>query len=146
MRTKNKAGGNKYNGIRRLIGVKEETLEKMVKIVGREEKKRRKRGGQKRGISVRGMVKMMLEYYRQYRTYYQIGESYKMSESNAYRTIKYVEEILIKSGEYRLDGKKSLTMNGKGVEIVITDATEMAIERPKKNKRNTTAGRRKNIR
>jgi hypothetical protein len=31
-----------------------------------------KKGGQKRKVSVEKMVKMMFEYYRQYRAYYQI--------------------------------------------------------------------------
>ncbi|GHT65841.1 hypothetical protein AGMMS49556_06210 [Endomicrobiia bacterium] len=88
------------------MGVKKGTFDKTVRIVRREEKKRRKAGGAKRKLSIEKMVKMMFEYYRQYRTYYQIGDSYNVSESCAYRTIKYVEEVLIKSGEYALDGNR----------------------------------------
>ncbi|GHT38269.1 hypothetical protein AGMMS49593_07220 [Endomicrobiia bacterium] len=70
-------------------------------------------------MSIEKIVKMMFEYYRQYRTYYQIGDSYNVSESCAYRTIKYVEEVLIKSGEYALDGKKGLLREGAEVEVAV---------------------------
>ena len=41
-------------------------------------------------------VLMTLEYMREYRTYFHIGASYGISESSAYRNIKWIEDILIK--------------------------------------------------
>ena len=49
-----------------------------------------------------------LEYLREYRTYFHIGKAYGISESNAYKTIKWVENILIKDPLFALPGKKVL--------------------------------------
>jgi hypothetical protein len=114
-----------------------------VKIIKREEKKRRKKGGRLRKITVEKMVMMMFEYYRQYRTYYQIGDSYGISESNTYRIIKYVEETLIRSEEFKLEGKKGLFLDGKGIDICVVDATESVIERPKKQRKGTSGKKKK---
>jgi len=46
------------------------------------------------------MLLMALEYLREYRTYFHIGQSYGLSESNAYQTIKWVEDTLIKEGTF----------------------------------------------
>jgi hypothetical protein len=35
---------------------------------------------------------MMLEYWREYRTYFHIGQAYGLSESAAYRNIKWCED------------------------------------------------------
>jgi hypothetical protein len=50
-----------------------------------------------------------------------------VSQSCAYKKIKFVEEELIKSQEFRLEGKMKVRE-----EKVIIDVTESAIERPKK--------------
>ena len=49
---------------------------------------------------------MTLEYLREYRTYFHIGKSYGVSESYAYKIIKWVEDVLIKDGSFALPGKK----------------------------------------
>ncbi|GHT46086.1 hypothetical protein AGMMS49936_04440 [Endomicrobiia bacterium] len=46
------------------MGVKKGTFDKTVRIVRREEKKRRKAGGAKRKLSIEKMVKMMFAYFR----------------------------------------------------------------------------------
>ena len=72
-----------------------------------------------------------LEYLREYRTYAHIGASYDIDGSNIYRTIKWVEEVLVRSGKFRLPGKGEL-LKGE-IEIELKDVTECPIERPKKN-------------
>ena len=42
---------------------------------------------------------MVLEYIREYRTYFHISQSYGVSESSAYKTVKWVEDTLIKHEE-----------------------------------------------
>lgn len=49
---------------------------------------------------------MALEYIREYRTYFHIGQSYGMSESNSFKIIRWVEDILIKHPDFALPGKK----------------------------------------
>lgn len=120
----------KPEDFRRLTGVKVKTYEKMVEIVGNAQKAKKAQGGRKNKLSVEDMVLMALEYLREYRTYFHIAKSYGIAESSAYKNIKWVEDVLIKSKEFSLPGKKALLENN--YEIVLIDATETPIERPKK--------------
>ena len=85
---------------------------------------------------------MTLMYLREYRTYEHIGETYGVSESTVCRTVKVVENILIKDERFHLPGKKVLCQSDTVFEVTMIDATECACERPKKNRGGTTAGRR----
>jgi hypothetical protein len=55
-----------------------------------------------------------------------------VSKSTAYDTIKWIE--LIKHPDFALPGKKALLKSDMEYEVVLIDATETPIERPKKNK------------
>jgi hypothetical protein len=48
------------------------------------------------------------EYWREYRTYFHIGQAYGISESAAYRNIKWCENTLAKSKSFRLPGRKAV--------------------------------------
>ena len=128
--------------LRRITGVKRKTFEEMVRIIKEADGKKREQGGRPSKTSIEEQILMTLEYLREYRTYQQIGASYGVSESTAYKTIKYVEDVLIKSESFRLPGKKALRDNT--IEGVMVDATESPIERPQKNKKNSTQAKRKN--
>lgn len=117
---------------RRITGVKRNTFNTMVKILNEAHIEKKKRGGRPNTFGVEIMLLMTLEYMREYRTYATIGASYGLSESNTYTTIKWVENILIKSPEFRLPGKKALLKSDHEFEVVLIDATESPIERPKK--------------
>ena len=88
---------------------------------------------------------MTLMYWREYRTEFHIGLTYGVSEATVCRTIKKVENVLMKSGEFRLPGRKALQPSDTLIEVVLIDATEQPIERPKKNKNDITAARRNDI-
>lgn len=90
------------------------------------------------------MLLATLEYLREYGTYAHIAASYGIDESNIYRTIKWVEDVLIKNGTFSLPGKKALIKDSADYDIVLIDATETPIERPQKNK-NTITPARKNV-
>ena len=64
------------------------------------------------------------------------------SEATVCRTIKKVEDVLIKSKQFHLPGKKALQPSDTVIEIVLVDATEQPIERPKKDNAGTTAAKR----
>ena len=87
--------------------------------------------GRHSNLSVEDQILMLFEYYRENRTFFHLGISYGLSESNAYRTIVKLEGILIKSGYFRLDGKKALLADKKFKTIII-DVTETPAQRPKK--------------
>ena len=86
-----------------------------------------------------------LEYWREYRTYAHIAASYGIAESNIYRSIKWIEDTLIKDGTFSLPGKKALLKSDASYEIILIDATETPVERPQKNKENTIPERKKDI-
>ena len=69
---------------RRLTGVKKKTFHKMVIILKVEDSLKKRHGGRKNKISIEDMLLMTLEYLREYRTYFHIGQSYGISESAAY--------------------------------------------------------------
>ncbi|MBD0279052.1 MAG: transposase family protein, partial [Flavisolibacter sp.] len=50
----------------------------------------------------------LLMYYREYRTFLHTATSYGYSESQGWRIVRTMEDILIKSGVFRLPGKKAL--------------------------------------
>jgi hypothetical protein len=81
-------------------------------------------------------------YWREYRTEFHIGLTYGVSEATVCRTIKKVEDVLIRSKQFHLPGKKALQPSDTVIEIVLVDATEQPIERPKKDNAGITAAKR----
>ena len=79
----------------------------MVRIVKAQEKEKKKTG-RKPKLIVEDQILIMLEYLREYRTLYHISLTWKMSESNVCRIVHKIENILIKSGQFRLRGKKRI--------------------------------------
>ena len=126
--------GLSAEAFRRLTGVKRQTFEKMIELVQEALVKKKIRGGRPNKLKVEEMLLMTLEYLREYRTYFHISQSYDISESTAYKTICWIEEVLIKSDAFRLPGRKALLKSDMEYELVLIDATETPVERPKKNK------------
>ncbi len=118
---------------RRLTGIQKRTFLEMVSVLQHAETHRKARGGKPnhRAVSVR--LLMTLEYWREYRTYLHIGHSYGVSESTAYRNIRWCEDTLIMSRAFTLPGKKALVRSDRAYEVVLIDATETPVERPQKN-------------
>lgn len=88
---------------------------------------------------------MVLMYWREYRTFEHIGETYGVSEATVCRTVKQFENLLIKDERFHLPGKKALTQSETLFEIVLVDATECPCERPKKDSGATTLERKSDI-
>jgi hypothetical protein len=78
------------------------------------------------------MLLATLEYLREYRTYAHVAASYGVSESRVFRIIKWVEDALIKDGTFSLPGRKALLKSDMEYGIVLIDATETPVERPKR--------------
>ena len=122
---------------RRITGVKRKTFNKMVELINENEKiKKSKVGGVGRPykLSVEVRILMVLEYLREYRTYAHIAASYNVSETRAYENIRAIENVLVKSKEFRLPGRRALLKSDNEYEIVLINASETPIERPKKSK------------
>ena len=117
---------------RRLTGVKKSTFKKMVEILRETDLKKKARGGRKSRLSIEDRLLMALEYIREYRTYFHIATSYGVSESVAYKIVRWVEETLIKDPVFALPGRKALLKSDMEYEVLLIDASESPIERPKK--------------
>jgi len=135
----------KNRDFKRLTGVRKATFQKMVELVVIHEKERKKLPGRPLKLSYEDQVLMMLEYLREYRTYYHIAADYGISEANCYKLIKKTEDILIKSGCFKLPERKELAKKNTEIRAVLVDVTETPIERPKKSRNFITQVKRSGI-
>jgi len=117
---------------RRLTGVSKNIFQDMLEIVKLAVSKKTAKGGRPSALSIENQILMALEYLREYRTYFHLGQSYGVSESSCYKTCKWIENTLIRDAKFRLPGKKVLLSNNTLLEVILIDATETPIERPKK--------------
>lgn len=131
---------------RRLTGVKRQTFEKMIEILIKADQIKKSKGGRPSKLCIEDKLLMTLEYLREYRTYLQISTSYGLAESNTFEIIRWVENTLVKSKEFSLPGKKALLKSDYEFEVVLIDATESPIERPKKNNASFTQGKKRGTR
>ena len=83
---------------------------------------------------------LTLSYWREYRTQFHIAASYGVHESTANRIITKVEDLLIASGKFNLPKRREVQETD--WLVVLIDATEHPIERPKKSKNATTVVKR----
>lgn len=116
---------------KRLTGVKKETFKIMLSILEKQYQAEHCRGGKPNRLSNADRLLMTLEYWREYRTYFHIGNSYGCSESRAFKIIKWVEQALANSRKFTIPGKKKLYELDREA-VVLIDVTESPVERPKK--------------
>lgn len=124
---------------KRLTGVKPEVFGQMVEVLREAEMKKRKAGRPSK-LSVEDKLLLTMSYWREYRTQFHIAASYGLHESSANRIITQVEDALIGSGAFSLPKRREVAESD--WTVVLVDATETPVERPKKNNDATTAGKR----
>lgn len=128
----------KEEDFKRSTGVSRAMFGKMLNVV----ENGMREFGRRPKLSRADQLLMTLMYWREYRTEFHIGITYGVSEATVSRTIRKIENILMKSGEFHLPGRKVLQQSDTVIEVVLIDATEQTIERPKKNNASTTAAKR----
>ncbi len=109
----------------------------MVKVVRKHYRDNKSKGGTTKSLSANDEILMMLEYYREYRTFKHIGVDYGVSESTVHYIITKIEKILIKEPRFHLKTLKHSipTDDANNIDIVVVDVTESECERPKKAKK-----------
>lgn len=116
---------------RRYTGVTPNVFEIMVLLVKEYESQTKRKPGRPNVLAREDQVLMLLEYYRENRTFFHLATSYGLSESNAQRNVVKIEDILLGSGYFRLSGKKALLTN-ENIRAILVDVTETPAQRPKK--------------
>ena len=132
------------SSFRRRVGVKNSTFLAMVREIKKHEsniKKKRKRknkknAGRKPILCIEDQLLLTMMYWREYRTQFHIGIDYGISESQVCRIIQKTENILSTCKKFELPQRKKTSQGNMSFEVVLIDATETPIERPKKNNRN----------
>ena len=131
----------KETDFKRLTGVQRETFGLMLQVV----EKGMREFGRPTKLSRADQLLMTLMYWREYRTEFHIAQSYGVSEATVCRTIQKVENALVRSGKFRLPGKKTLQASDTIFEVILVDVSEQQIERPKKAQNGITAAKRSDI-
>ncbi|MFT4155206.1 helix-turn-helix domain-containing protein [Parafilimonas sp.] len=103
----------------------------VIKTVKAQRRKHPNRGREAK-LSVEDQLLMMLMYYREYRTFMHIATDYGISESQCWRIVTNLEDILIQSNAFCLPGKKALTKSSVKWPVVLVDVGESPVEQPKK--------------
>lgn len=130
---------------KRLTGVQRTTFLTQVEILSAADALKKARGGRASKLTIEDRLLMALEYLREYRTYFHIAQNYGLSESNAYKICRWVEDTLIKDKRFGLPGRKALLKSDVRYEVVLIDTAESPIERPKKDNGGTTPVKRSAI-
>ena len=93
----------KDSDFKRLTGVQRETFEQMLTVI----EKGLRDFGRPPKLSRADQLLMTLMYWREYRTEFHIAQSYGVSEATVCRTIRKVEDVLVRSKKFqklRMDG------------------------------------------
>ena len=131
-------------GFKRYTGIHKATFREMLNAMQQHEARKTK-SGRPSALSLEEQILLALTYWREYRTLYHISMDFGIHESSASRIIHKVEDALINSGKFDLPKKlPSRVDDDINWTVIIVDATETPIERPKKTKETTTAARRNN--
>jgi hypothetical protein len=130
---------------KRLTGVRKETFELMVRTL----REHLRDFGRPPKNTLEDRLLMTLMYWREYRTQFHIAQSYGVKECTVSRTVRKVEDALIRSKLFHLPGKKALRPNKPSeapldLQFILVDAAECPVERPKQTENSppATAARR----
>lgn len=132
---------------RRYTGIYRRVFDEMLVCVRAAKSKERKHPtkGVSSALTIENQLLMTVMYWREYRDQEHLAIDYGISQSTVSRTIREIEEILIKSGQFSLPGHKSLRTKDGEYELVIVDVCETPTERPKKSKSENTVAKRNAI-
>jgi len=127
---------------KRLTGVNCRTYQLMVRLV-KGKKASHKKPGRPPELIIEDQVLVVLQYWREYRTYYHIGLDFGIAESTVCRLVHQIENILIKSRKFSLPGKKKLLEPSGLEDLVVMDVMESPIERPQRGQKAFYSGKQK---
>ena len=128
---------------RRLTGVSWATFNLMLAEINKQ-LPRHIGKGRPHKLPLEDRLLLCIEYWRENRTFFHLGMSYGVSETSAIRITRFIEDTLIGSGKFNLP-KQLPNRDEVDWEVVVIDATEILVQRPKKNRRNGIAVKKSDI-
>lgn len=123
---------------RRSVGIERQWFNELVQVLTQAELAKQKHG--RPSLSLENQLCLTLSYWREYRTFFYLGLTYGVRESNAYRIVNRVESRLAASGYLDLVKPHAEDKTPLAVSVIL-DASEVPIERSKKTKTPTTVVR-----
>lgn len=125
---------------KRFCGVKRQTFRLMVRLIKAQQKQKKKTGRPTKLIP-EDQILATLQYWREYRTYFHLSKDWKIAESTVYRLVRKVENILIKSRQFSLPGKKKLLDSSTDENLIVMDVMESPIEKPRRGQKKFYSGK-----
>jgi hypothetical protein len=119
---------------KRYCGVKPETFQQMCEVIRAELKRTQTKPGRPPKLTIEDQVLLTPESWREYPTRFHMAQRWGLSEPTVWRILTRVENILKRCADFRLPGKKRLHESDNPIDMIIVDATETPIERPKKQR------------
>ena len=96
---------------KRLCGISRSTFTEIMEVLHPHLERTGRRDGQAK-LSVEDPLLVALEYWREYRTQFYIGVSWGLHETTVGRIIRKVEDLLVRSGRFRLPSQRQLYQLG----------------------------------
>ena len=112
--------------MKRAVGIPRVLFEILFAVLEQPFKKRRSKGGPKPKLALEDILLMTLTYYRDYPTFFSLGNMFGIDKSNAYRWVIWTESILSTA----FDGIVDIQLLDETSEQLV-DVTECTIQRPK---------------
>ena len=112
------------------LGIPRELFELFLGILIVVQNEKHKKGGRKPKLSIENILVMYLKYYRDYNTFFSLGDYFGIDEANAYRWIKWCEEIISVTLLEMINEITNMTKINVAHEHLV-DVTECSIQRPK---------------
>ena len=112
----------------RLTGVKRAVFALMIEVIVSSRSGR----GRRATLSVQDQLLLTLCYWREYRSQFHVASSFGVSEATVCRTVKKIESALLRDKRFHLPGKKALYDGSLDLTVIVVDASEQRVERPKK--------------
>jgi hypothetical protein len=125
---------------KQIIGVKKGVFETMLEVITEAYAAKHNRRGRHSKLTMDEILFMTLRYWRDYPTQLVLAHDFGVGEATVHDWIVWVENVLIRCGKFTVKGKKELLANP-NIEIVVLDATESPIQRPKRGRKNGTPAR-----
>lgn len=122
-----------------LLGVRRFLFQFLLDILTEDRDSLHQKGGRPWKLTIFDYLVIMLLYMKQYTTMQMIAEIYGINKSTVSRIYKATSSVLLASGKVILPD----ITDAKPGELILIDATETEINRPKKNRKNTIPVKRK---